>query len=224
MDGYQTGQADFLISGTKTSTLYWARVVKRLVIFLNELSCNSDDAMTPQEMLPHVLSTLGAIRAAKKLRSDIVVASPLPIAGVFFAEGTHSLAAVLRGDAHKDEWRFIKSLDQSSPWGPYPDSEGHGELQEVKFEGETAIGMLWAKQNGSIVFSFAFRPSWNDNHIQAQFSEMSSSGNETRTEVRIPNLSMREHASTHTNLITEYGRNLSPSSLVYESMRAPEQY
>jgi len=85
------------------------------VIFLNELSFtseNTDDFLTP------VLSTFAAVKAAKRIRDDIVVAGREPLSGVVLGDGTRSLAELLRGD--RDQWRFLKSLDQSSPWDAFP--------------------------------------------------------------------------------------------------------
>jgi hypothetical protein len=190
--------------------------VKRFVIFINELSLTPESVMTPEEMLPHVLATLAAIRATRKMRHDLVVAGQVPLAGVFFDNGTHSLAAVLRGDAHKEEWRLLQNLDQSSPWEAYPGLRTPGGLQEVHFQGTTALGMLWAKQNESTIVSFAFPPNWEASHVQAHFHEMDEAGDINSAEIQIPNLSKPEHVTIHRDLIANYGRTMSSSSVVYD--------
>src|SRR5690348_14215995 len=144
---------DSSISGTRTLTLCWISTVKTLVIFLNELSFTAPISL--DEMRPHVLCTLAAIRTAKKVRNDLVVAGHVALSGVFLGDGTFSLSAILGGNDYKDEWRFLRSLEQSSPWSAYPGLTVPGELQEVTCGGAVATGMLWAKQNDSIVVSFA---------------------------------------------------------------------
>jgi hypothetical protein len=190
--------------------------VKSLVIFLNELSFTTANTMTPQQMLPHVLSTLKAVRDAKKVRNDIVIAGQPALASVLLGAGAHPLAAILNGDDHREEWRFLRSLAQSSPWGAYPHSERPGEFHEVSYQGQVAIGMLWAKQNDSTILSFAFPPNWSTVHVDAQFHEMDGAGDITSAEVAIPNLSMPEHVTAHRVLLENYGRTMSESSLVYD--------
>jgi hypothetical protein len=190
--------------------------VKSLVIFLNELSFNPGNVMLPEEMLPHVLSTLAALRATRRIRSDLTVVGHVSLSNVLLGGGTHSLAAVLRGDTHKEEWRLLQSLDQVSPWNAYSDSIMPGDFQEVRFNGISATGMLWAKQNESTIVSFAFPPNWDSSFVDVQFHEMNETCNIVATNVQIPNLSKLEHVTAHRTLINDYGRTVSPSSLVYQ--------
>lgn len=189
--------------------------MKSLAVFLNELSFAS--SMSPEAMLPHVLSTLAAIRAARKIRTDIIVVAHVPLAQVLLGDGTYSMAAVLRGDINKDEWRFLASLDQSSPWSAYPQAVAPGQLQQVMFQGQSGVGMLWAKLNESTVVSFAFPPNWSDSSVQAELHQMDDTGeNFSSIGIEIPNLSRPEHVEIHRGLIATYGRNLAKSSLIYE--------
>ena len=188
--------------------------MKTLVIFLNELSFAS--SISSEAMLPHVLSTLAAIRAVKRIRPDLAVAGHVPLSSVSFCDGSRPLAAVLRGDAHKDEWRFLRGLDQSNPWSAHPDLTSPGEFQEVICQGDVGIGMLWAKQNSSTVVSFAFTPNWDEHELQAELRQMDDGGNLVTTEITLPNLSKPEHSAVHRELITNYGRAVSSSSLIYE--------
>jgi hypothetical protein len=190
--------------------------VKRLVIFLNELSCTSAPILPPYQMLPHVLETLRTIRAVRTIRSDLIVAANTSLAGVSLGDGTHSLATILRGDANKEEWRFLISLDQTSPWGAYSAFVKPGEMKEVTYNGNPATGMLWAQQNDSTVYSFAFPPDWGESRIEAQFHEMDGNGNVASTGVSIPNLSRAEHVTALRAFINDYGGVVSASTLIYE--------
>jgi hypothetical protein len=173
--------------------------------------------MSPEAMLPHILSTIAAIRAAKEIRDDLIVVGHVPLAKAFLANGTRSMAAVLRDDIHKDEWRFLSSLEQSSPWSAYSQGSAPGQLQQVMFEGQSATGMLWATQNDSTIVSFAFPPNWANSSVQAELHQMDETGeNLNSIGVEIPNLSRPEHVQTHRELITTYGRNLAKSSLIHE--------
>jgi len=191
--------------------------VKSLVIFLNELSFNSNEPTPPETMLRVVLSTLATIRAARKIKNDLVVAGHVSLVNISFNNGTHSLTSLLGGNDYKEEWRSLQSLTQSSPWEVYPRLTSPEKTQEVNYRGESAIGMLWAKQNESTILSFALPPNWADDHVNASYLEIDNvSKNLTSSEITIPNLSEPEHVKIHRNLISNYGRIISPSSLVYE--------
>jgi hypothetical protein len=144
-----------------------------------------------------------------------VIAGHVPLAAVVFGNGTHSLAAVLRGDVHKEEWRFLQSLSQSSPWDSYPDAIEPEHFQEVRFRDNIGIGMLWARQNDSALLSFAFDDIWNANRIEAQLHEMVDAGNIIVTNIEIPNLSNEGHVRIHKELLRDYGIGISATSLVY---------
>ncbi len=175
------------------------------------------DAMPDGGLLRPVLATLDTIRAAKRIRNDLSVAGSTPISSVHFGDGLYPLSRVLRGDDYRNEWRFLQSLDQRSPWDGYPGSINPEDCQEVTLDGRAAIGMLWATQKRSAIISFAFLPRWGDSHVTAQYVEMRDDGCDLASvDVLIPNLSNPAHVAIHTELITNYGRVLSGSSLVYE--------
>lgn len=187
--------------------------MKSLAVFLNELSFAC--SMGPEAMLPHVLSSLAALREVRRIRTDLVVVGPVSLPHVLLGEGTCTLAAVLRGDAHKDEWRLLASLLQASPWSDYPRTVAPTQLEEVTFQGQTAIGMLWAIRNGSTVVSFAFPPNWADSRVQAELHQIGDN-DVSSVEISVPNVSRPEHVVIHQDLIVSYGRDLAASSLIYE--------
>jgi Domain of unknown function (DUF4160) len=189
--------------------------LKNLVIFLNELSFVSDEPVSPDGILTAVLMTLAAAKAAKRIRNDLIVAGSVHISGALLVDGTRSLAAILR-DNHRDGWRFLHSLDQSSPWDAYPGTTTPGKFQEIQFQGKVAVGMLWAKQNESSILNFAFHSDWNDSHVSAHFREMDEEEEITSADCEIPNLSNPKHVAIHSALIANFGHAMSPSSVIYE--------
>lgn len=190
--------------------------MKSLIIFLNELSFSPEEVLSVEAMLPYVLSTLAALRATRRIREDLVIAGQSPLSGVLLGDGTRPLATILRGDTYKDERRLLQSIDQRSPWDAYPAAQRPGDFQEVNFRGRAGTGMLWAKQNGSMIVSFSFPPNWGGSHVDAQFHEIDEGGNFTSSDIQIPNLSRLEHVAAHGTLIDEYGRTIAASSVVYE--------
>jgi hypothetical protein len=194
--------------------------VNRIVIFLNELSCFSDAAITREEMAPHVLNTLRAISEARKIRRDIIVIGSQRLASIPLGDGTLSLAAVLNAGAYRDELRFVMSLDQLSPWDAYPKvTKPEENTEEISCNGRPGVGMLWAKQNHSAVYSFAFPPRWADSYVQAQLHKLNPEGTElSSSDVNIPNMSRPEHVGSHHDLISNYGMNLATSTIVYQGI------
>lgn len=168
-------------------------------------------------MLACVLVTLATLRAVRGIRRDLLLASHLPITGIVLGDGTQSLGTILNGDVYKDEWRFISSLDQSSPWGAYPSARIPGDLEGVSYRGRAADGMTWAKDNNSAVFSFGHPPDWNGDFILAQFDKIDAAGDIRSIPVDIRNLSAPEHVETHREMIRNYGGDVSPSSLIHEA-------
>ncbi len=192
--------------------------MKNCILFLNELSFAFDGVMPTAEILQRVLSTLATIRAAKKIRNDIAIVGQARLAEIVFDNGTHSLASVLRGDTHREEWRFLRGLDQASPWETYSGHILADESQDLVYQGRIAVGMAWANRTGSPVVSFAFSPDWARDSVHGEFREMDETGNVISLNVSIPNLSNPEHAAVHRQIIKSYGGSVSSSSLVYEGV------
>jgi hypothetical protein len=123
--------------------------VNRLTIFLNELSSISEQPTSRQATLACVLSTLAAVRAARRIRTDITVSGNLPLTRVRLGDGSQTLSTLLSGNDYKEEWRLVYSIDQMSPWESYPDESVPGPLEEVRFQGNPTVGMLWAQKNAT---------------------------------------------------------------------------
>jgi hypothetical protein len=131
-------------------------------------------------------------------------------------DGTSSLAAVLAGNDYKEEWRFLRALDQRNPWDTHPHAVGPGDLEEVSFQGQAGRGITWAKKNGSAVFSFGFPPLWDQDPLHATYAELTDTGEVMAVATDVANLSRLEHVQRNAELLHNYGGEVSPSSLVYE--------
>ncbi len=191
--------------------------MNRLVIFLNELSCRVENAIPAETMLACALLTLATLRAARQVRRDLSLATPLPFTTILLNDGTQSLRSILVGHAYKEEWRFIGGLSQSNPWDAYPGTRRPEDLEGVSYHGKDAVGMTWARANGSVVFSFGHPPDWNQGMIPAQFDEMNAAASEVSSiPIEIRNLSAPAHVEQHRAILTNYGRTISASSLVFE--------
>jgi hypothetical protein len=187
--------------------------MKTPTIFLNELSLAAERELDPQELLPHVLATLKTARETKKLRRELIVAGGL--AGVVFGTGPHTFASVLQRADYREEWRSLKELDQTSPYGP-DDWKTPSELQEVQFEGRTAIGMLRAVENKSAILSFAFLQVWENPILLATHLTADESYDVSSRAISVPNLAKPEHITAHEEFIRELGIDQSSSSIIYE--------
>lgn len=165
-----------------------------------------------QEILPCALATLRAARATKKLRPDLAVAGGLTT--VQFGSGYHTFASILRGADYREEWQFLKSLEQTSPWGEgemVPPDNG----EEVRFQDRVGIGLLQAVRNQSAVLSFALNITWEVLFLAAKHSRLDDSANVVPVDVEIPNIAKLEHVTAHEDLIRNYGHDLSSSSVIF---------
>jgi hypothetical protein len=187
--------------------------MKTPILFLNELSLTADRELDPQELLPHVLATLKTAREVKKLRRELIVAGGL--AGVVFGTGPHTFASILRGADFREEWRFLKELDQTSPDGPDV-WKAQGELQEVRFQGTAGIGFLHAIENKSAILSFAFRQVWESPILLVTHWKVDESDDVSSVDIDLPNLAKPEHVTIHEELIQTLAMDLSSSSIIYE--------
>lgn len=188
--------------------------MKRPTIFLNELSLSTDRELEPQELLPHVLATLKAARETKRLSRELIVVGGL--ADVTFGAGFYTLPSLLRGADYREEWRSLKGLEQSSPYGQ-DDWTVPSELEEVRFQGTPGVGLLRAVENKSAILSFAFREVWDSPKLQASHFKIDESDNVVPTDIEVPNLAKPEHVTAHEVLIQTLGTDLSSSSIIYES-------
>jgi hypothetical protein len=185
------------------------------VIFLNELSFDDTGDRPPAGIIPFILSALQSIRAAKQIRQDLIVAGTSTISKIAIGGGAHSLSSLLRGGNYREEWRFIKVLDQECP-GDILQNAGVPNLQEfVTYDGRNAVGIFWANRVDSLVLSLGFPPHWEPNQITAQLTVISNT-ERTTSEITVPNISMPQHANEHSRLIANLGMDLSASSVIYE--------
>ena len=132
-----------------------------------------------------------------------------------FGAGPHTFASVLQGADYREEWRSLKELDQTSPYGP-DDWKAPSELQEVQFQGTTGIGFLRAYENKSAILSFAFRKVWESPILLATHLTMEESAVVSSMDIEVPNLAKPEHVTIHEGLIRELGIDQSSSSIIYE--------
>jgi hypothetical protein len=187
--------------------------VRRPLIFLNELSYRSEHPTSAEGLRHIVLSLINALRAARRIRRELNLCSEQPLVGVLLGDGTHSFHSLLRGNAYKEEWQFLRNLAQSSPWDAHPDAYNPGLEQDVRFLGAPAHAMAWARRNGSPILSFGFFPYWSRDEVEVEYTRVEADAVVTTTVV-VPNLSGLASIARHRKLIASIGRDMSSSSLV----------
>jgi len=188
------------------------------LIFLNELSYRYDDEKAPAELVRVLLTTFNAIRAIQKIRQELLIAGDSSISKIVIGDGTHSVASLLSGNVYKDEWRFIRGLDQASPGASSWNFNKPHSLQEVTFRGQPTFGMLWAAVTRSLVLSLPLSPPWRDSRLTARLEEMSELAEISERDVALANVSNPNHAYEHRQLIDTYGRDESASSVIYHDV------
>jgi len=189
--------------------------VKVLTLFLNELSLMIGEGMTRERLSTPVLSTIYACVEARTLRPDLVLSGNVSLLGLFFMPGHFSLAAILGGGQYSDEWRFIANMEELST-GEHFVQEAIVTTENVCFLGQPSEGMRRAAMNDSAIVSFPVNQLWEHAAIDAERQTLEESGNINLTQISIRNISNPTHVAVHEEWINRYGREVSPSSLVYE--------
>lgn len=189
--------------------------MRRPTIFLNELSTICDQDLVPQELLPPVLATLKTAREAKRLRSELIVVGAL--ADVAFGASFHTLGSLLGGADYREEWRFLRGIEQSSPYHS-DDWALPSELEEVQFQGMCGVGLSRAMANKSAVLSFALTELSGNPYLNAACSKIHEGAVfDGQRHISIPNLATPEHLTVHDDLIRKLGIGTSSSSIIYQT-------
>ena len=188
----------------------------RFPLILNEISCRFD--MIPAaDRIDTVINTIKTIRAAKKIRADLDFITFQNLNQITFTvSGTCiSLSALLGGYEHIEEWRFLKSVVQVSPFESFPPGLHPLETEEVSYGMERSVGLTWAWKNTAFALSFSCSPVWNVDEIDADLTVIIDHIERSEV-VKIKNLFAVNNVPNWNHQILYFGADFSSSSLVYE--------
>lgn len=179
-----------------------------LVLYLNELSC-ACDGVSRDDMTRHISNTIAAVNEVAKQRDDTIVRMHCRLGDLTF--GTHqlSLGAVL--PATNDRFAQFKRLLDRSPCGPVT-----ALTREIRYAGQSPIGLTWADLDDSFAFSLGHCTPWSERAIPCERHSMDEATNMTIAVVNVCNLATTADAEHWEQRINDYGKDAARSSILYE--------
>lgn len=186
------------------------------VVYLNDLCLLPGESLQAARLLRAVLQVIKVLQRAKQIRRDFAVDGATTLLQAKFGIEAHSLSSILQGDDYREEWRFLKNLEQMSPYGARDAAHPLPATLDVRYRGQTAIAMSWARANSTAVLSFPLGDDWTDAFISATLQELDDTSAVQECDIEVPNLAGPDHVEIHRELILNYGNELSHSSVVYE--------
>ncbi|WP_440063230.1 hypothetical protein ACTAB2_13115 [Pseudomonas syringae] len=160
----------------------------KFLSFLNDLSHHQRE-ISHEQVKIGLRSLIVLLRAIKRIRPELELHSSVPISGISLG-GAHTLASVGADADTRDEWRFIRALDNKA----FDLSREIADLSiEYEYQGQLSAGLGLAHLFDSLAVSFTF-PEWDLTSIDILRRELQEDEelNETTVSVR--------HASTLQNL------------------------
>jgi len=181
--------------------------MRSLVIYLNELSCVCE-GLGIEAIRPHVVNAIAALQDVGHIRRDTSVRLHQPLRQITCGMGRFTLAEVLPGQ--NDRFSVLKRYVDKNPCDAVPALD-----REVRYKGQSAIGLGWADQEDSFVMSLGHTPPWSNHVIPAERQTLDAQSGLVAGVVEIRNLATRGHAEMWRADIEGYGKDIAKSSLLY---------
>ncbi|MGR6077806.1 hypothetical protein [Achromobacter xylosoxidans] len=184
------------------------------VLFLDDASSHPDviDRARAEQTAKTLLSTL---KRLKKINNRIALNTAQPISQYQIAEDW-TLQAVLGGNAYREEWDFIRSLSDRSPFSAGLADGIRHEIGRMEFRTKptrTPSGALaWATLLESATVSFDARPDWSLAWVETVYCELDDDGNLLEAEGRVKNASQPAHADEHLAWLKQLSLSDTPSA------------
>lgn len=178
------------------------------VIFLDDASRFLGDVerVHAEEAAFTLLATL---RKLKKINGKIALNTVQSI-GKYQISDNWSLQIILGGNSCREEWDFIRALNDRSPFAAGMEE---GLLDEVRgMEFRTKPGMVqssalaWAALLDSATVSFDAHSDWKKSWVESAYIELDINGDVHETDISIRNASKVEHAEEHFEWLTTIGQ------------------
>lgn len=185
------------------------------VLFLDDASRHSGvvDRVQAERTAMTLLDTLKSLR---KINKKFALNTAKPLAHYQIADDW-TLQSILGGPSHRDDWDFIRFLNDRSPF-----SAGlkEGLLQEVDaMEFRTQAGrvpssaLAWATLLDAATVSFDAHVDWSRAWVDIEYTAIDDDGNISESAGRVRNASNPTHADEHVDWLKFLGLSASPSAL-----------
>jgi len=177
-----------------------------MLVFLNELS-HPIGPITPQIARGVMDRLVTLLRAIKAARSDLALHSAAPIRHMSIGDD-YSVALWCNDGDRRDEWRFLRGLENRAPFG-----EGLVELGEpalsvqYRFQGTDAKGLGWAHLTDGLSISLDHLSIWRVDSVSltrvAMEEDETGSVRLREGTVDIRHAALPEHVDVHRNWISQ---------------------
>lgn len=161
------------------------------------------------------MTLLATLKRLRKINRRIALNTARPIAQHQIADDW-TLQAVLGGSMFREEWDFIRSLSDRSPFSAGLQEEMSQEIDEMEFR--TRPGQLpsralaWATLLDSATVSFNAHPDWSQAWVETTYSALEDDGSLVDGEGRVKNTSLAAHADEHEDWLKLLGFAETPTA------------
>lgn len=161
------------------------------------------------------MTLLATLKRLRKINRRIALNTARPIAQHQIADDW-TLQAVLGGSMFREEWDFIRSLSDRSPFSAGLQEEMSQEIDEMEFR--TRPGQLpsralaWATLLDSATVSFNAHPDWSQAWVETTYSALEDDGSLVDGEGRVKNTSLAAHADEHEDWLKLLGFAEAPTA------------
>jgi Domain of unknown function (DUF4160) len=184
-------------------------------IFLNEKSYPIDTGNA--QLLAFVRTFLRTLYDAKEAAGEICLGGESQLSDLDLTGNFQTLASTLKG-ADIEWWRFIRSIDQRSPFSGVPQSipPPVGIHVDPSTSGGEQ-GLLWAHVNESFLLSFASSEEWRRDSIQFSLCSCVDQAHGEVQRVEVCHLSLPNHAERWSEDLRNFRYSPAASSVIFDN-------
>lgn len=184
------------------------------VLFLDDASrhVGAADRAQAERIAKTLLDTLKRLR---KINKKFALNTAGPLAQYQIADGC-TLQSILGGIAFKEEWEFIRGLNDRSPFAAGLEDSLLQEVNGMEFRTRsnevTSSALAWATLLDSATVSFDAHPDWSHAWVEIIYSALEDDGGLRESERRVRNASQAAHADTHADWLKLLGPSGAPTA------------
>lgn len=161
------------------------------VTFLNELSF-PEGQVSDEEAIAAFVGLVRTFKVLKKIHSEIALHSSVPIADIPLGGGKW-LGPVMSGGAARDDWRYIRGVQNRSPF-TVGIGKAFGMETEYQHGGRTAEGLGLSHTLATLAVSFPFH-GWLQPSLEIQRLHMNDKGQIGEESVLVIHAADPEHVA-----------------------------
>ena len=166
---------------------------------------------------------IATLRRLRKINNKIALNTARPIAQYQIADDW-TLQAVLGGATFKEEWEFMRSLSDRSPFSAELSEEISQEIESMEFctrpGAVLSNALAWATLLDSATVGFDAHSDWSQAWVDTTYRILDEQGNLLEVEGRVKNASQAAHADVHVDWLKAFALLIIPTAAQIWSERA----